>query len=45
MLDYANALAMQPLPKGDRVVVVTNGGGPGVSTADALERSGMHLAT
>jgi acetyltransferase len=44
LFDYATALAMQPLPAGDRVVVISNGGGPGVGAADALERAGMRLA-
>ncbi|MHA1771361.1 MAG: acetate--CoA ligase family protein [Candidatus Thorarchaeota archaeon] len=37
MFDMAKALAMQPPAKGDRVLVVTNGGGLGVMTTDALE--------
>lgn len=44
LFDNATALAMQPLPRGDRVVVITNGGGPGVGAADALERADMELA-
>lgn len=34
----------QPAPKGDRVAVVTNAGGPGIITSDALERGGLKLA-
>jgi len=30
LFDYAAALSMQPLPKGDRVAIITNAGGPGV---------------
>ncbi len=45
LIDYGTALAMQPLPWGDRVAVITNGGGPGVVTADALEQVGMRLAS
>ncbi len=37
MFDMAKALSMQPPAKGDRVLMVTNGGGLGVMTADALE--------
>ncbi|MHA1881842.1 MAG: acetate--CoA ligase family protein [Candidatus Thorarchaeota archaeon] len=37
MFDMAKALAMQPPAKGDRVLMVTNGGGLGVMTTDALE--------
>ncbi len=42
--DYASALSRQPLPRGNRVGVITNSGGPGVIAADAIERSGMRLA-
>jgi acyl-CoA synthetase (NDP forming) len=41
MFDMAKALAMQPPAKGDRVLVVTNGGGLGVMTTDALDRNGL----
>ncbi|MCB9437863.1 MAG: acetate--CoA ligase family protein [Anaerolineales bacterium] len=44
MLDWARALAWQPLPKGNRVAVLTNAGGPGVMAVDALEAAGMQLA-
>jgi acetate---CoA ligase (ADP-forming) len=45
LFDVATALAMQPLPQGNRVAVITNGGGPGVGAADALEAAGMQLAS
>ncbi len=44
LFDYATALAMQPLPQGDRVLIITNAGGPGTMAADAVERSGMTVA-
>ena len=44
MFDYATALATQPLPKGNRVAVITNAGGPGVMAADALENCGLQVA-
>lgn len=44
LFDYATALSMQPLPKGDRVLVITNAGGPGTMAADAVERSGLKVA-
>jgi acetyl coenzyme A synthetase (ADP forming)-like protein len=44
MLDWARALAWQPLPKGNRVAVLTNAGGLGVMAVDALEAEGMQLA-
>ena len=34
----------QPLPKGNRVGVITNGGGMGVLTADAINAEGMEIA-
>jgi len=45
LFDYAAALSMQPLPKGNRVAIITNAGGPGVVAADAVEQSGMKVAT
>ncbi len=44
MLDWARALAWQPLPKNNRVAVLTNAGGPGILAIDALEQAGMRLA-
>ena len=40
MFDVAGLLARQPLPRGDRVAVVTNAGGPGILCADACEAAG-----
>ncbi|MFN7991510.1 MAG: CoA-binding protein [Candidatus Micrarchaeia archaeon] len=34
----------QPLPKGNRVAVITNGGGIGVLTTDYIEEEGLELA-
>lgn len=45
LFDFATALAMQPLPKGDRVAIITNAGGPGIMAADAVEQSGMKVTT
>jgi acetate---CoA ligase (ADP-forming) len=45
LLDFAMALAMQPLPKGDRTAIITNAGGPGAMAADAVELAGMHVAS
>jgi len=41
----AEVLAKQPRPKGPRLTVVTNAGGPGVLTTDALIQNGGELAT
>ncbi len=43
LYDYAAALAMQPLPKGDNIRIITNTGGPGIMTADAVELAGMKV--
>jgi len=42
--DFGQVLADQPLPAGDDVAVVTNSGGPGVLTADAIGESSLALA-
>lgn len=44
LFDYATAFAMQPLPKGNRVLIITNAGGPGTMAADAVEKAGMQVA-
>jgi acetyltransferase len=44
LFDYTLAFAYLPLPQGRRIAVVTNAGGPGVMTADAIERYGLELA-
>jgi len=40
----AKSLAMQPRPKGKRMAVITNAGGPGIIATDALVYSGGTLA-
>lgn len=44
LLDFATAFSLQPLPKGKRVLVITNAGGPGIMAVDAIERSGLTVA-
>ncbi len=44
LFDCARALGYQPIPKGDRVAILTNSGGPGVLAADHAMNIGMHLA-
>ncbi|MEN8257098.1 MAG: acetate--CoA ligase family protein [Thermodesulfobacteriota bacterium] len=44
LFDYATALSMQPLPRGKRVLIITNAGGPGTMAADAVEKAGMEVA-
>jgi acetyl coenzyme A synthetase (ADP forming)-like protein len=41
---WARALAWCPLPRGNRVAILTNAGGPGVTAADTLEANGLELA-
>jgi acetate---CoA ligase (ADP-forming) len=41
----AALLGYQPLPRGRRVAVLTNAGGPGILAADACETSGLTMAT
>ena len=41
---FAEVLGKQPLPKGPRLTVLTNAGGPGVLATDALIRGGGKLA-
>lgn len=43
LFDVAAALSSQPVPKGNRVVVVTNAGGPGILATDALISAGMEM--
>ncbi len=45
LFDYAQALAMQPLPAGTRVGIITNAGGPGIMATDAAETSGLKVVT
>ncbi len=44
MFNNAIALAYQPLPKGRRVAIITNAGGPGVLTTDAAIHERLELA-
>ncbi|MCG8346640.1 MAG: acetate--CoA ligase family protein [Chloroflexales bacterium] len=45
LFDFALAFAYQPPLAGDRIAVVTNAGGPGIIATDAIERSGLKMAT
>jgi acetyltransferase len=44
LFDMAEVLAKQPKPKGPRLAIITNAGGPGVLATDALISSGGELA-
>jgi len=43
LFDLAAALSMQPIPRGNRVVVVSNAGGPGILATDALINNGLEM--
>ena len=43
MFDVAALLTTQPVPKGDRVVIITNAGGAGILAADACEDLGLQV--
>jgi acetyl coenzyme A synthetase (ADP forming)-like protein len=45
MFDVAVCLDSQPLPRGHRVAIVTNAGGPGILAVDACEAAGLHVTT
>jgi acetyl coenzyme A synthetase (ADP forming)-like protein len=44
MFDLAACLESQPLPRGRRIAIVTNAGGPGILAADACEAAGLTMA-
>ena len=41
VFDLAMAFSHQPIPRGNRVAIVTNAGGPGIIIADACEAHGL----
>ena len=43
LFDTALLLSNQPVPKGNRVAILTNGGGAGIMAADALSARGFQL--
>jgi acetyl coenzyme A synthetase (ADP forming)-like protein len=43
MFDVAALLTTQPVPRGDRVAIITNAGGAGILAADACEDLGLHV--
>jgi acetyltransferase len=44
LFDFTQALAGAPLPKGRRVAIVTDAGGPAIMATDALPAAGLSLA-
>jgi acetyl coenzyme A synthetase (ADP forming)-like protein len=45
LFDAALAFSKAPLPRGNRVAILTNAGGPGIIIADAAEACGLDVAT
>ncbi|MCI0596380.1 MAG: acetate--CoA ligase family protein [candidate division Zixibacteria bacterium] len=44
MFDLATAFSLQSVPPGPKVAIVTNAGGPGIITTDAVIQMGLNLA-
>ncbi len=44
LFDYAALYTTQPLPRGNRLAIITNAGGPGIMATDAAVRAGMRIA-
>ncbi len=44
LFNVASLLTTQPIPRGDRVAIVTNGRGPGIMCADACQANGVERA-
>ena len=44
LFDYAALYTTQPLPRGNRLAIVTNAGGPGIMATDAAVRQGLRIA-
>jgi acetyltransferase len=45
LFNRALAFAKQPIPKGNRIAIVTNAGGPGIMATDAAIRHNLRMAT
>ncbi len=45
LFDYAFAFSQQPLIMGQRIAIVTNGGGAGIMASDEVERVGLKMAS
>ena len=43
LFDVAALMSAQPIPKGARVAIVTNAGGPGIMCADACQAGGLDV--
>ncbi|MBW2307376.1 MAG: acetate--CoA ligase family protein [Deltaproteobacteria bacterium] len=45
LFDCANAFSTQSMPRGRKVAIITNAGGPGIMATDASIRHGLQLAS
>lgn len=45
LFDTATAFSTMPLPKGPKLCIITNAGGPGIIATDAAEFAGLELCT
>jgi len=45
LFNRAVAFSKQPIPKGNRIAIVTNAGGPGIMATDAAIRHNLEIAT
>ena len=45
LFNYATAFSYQPLPKGKKVAIITNAGGPGIMATDECEKNDILLAS
>ncbi len=45
LFDMAFAFSFMPIPKGNKIVIITNAGGPGILATDAAEKYDLELAT
>ena len=43
LFDFALCFANQPIPKGSRLAIITNAGGPGIIATDEAERNGLRV--
>lgn len=44
LFDLAVAFSKLPTPRGNRVAIITNAGGPGIIATDNVEHCGLHMA-
>ncbi|HIJ79298.1 MAG: acetate--CoA ligase family protein [Desulfobulbaceae bacterium] len=44
LFDFALAFATQPLPRSNRIAIITNAGGPGIIATDVTIHAGLQLA-